>query len=145
MRTRLVIAAAVAATSLASADIAGAMPVNLALKDAAPGQIENVRWHGGWGRGGWGRGGWGRGGWGWGAGGFAAGTLFGSALARPYYGYGYYPYNPAYPAPAYYPPPPGYVAGPGGDVVSYCMQRFRSYDPGSGTYLGFDGARHPYP
>ncbi|MGB8044731.1 MAG: BA14K family protein [Pseudolabrys sp.] len=25
------------------------------------------------------------------------------------------------------------------------MQRFRSYDPGSGTYLGYDGYRHPCP
>jgi BA14K-like protein len=25
------------------------------------------------------------------------------------------------------------------------MQRFRSYDPQSGTYLGYDGQRHPCP
>jgi hypothetical protein len=24
----------------------------------------------------------------------------------------------------------------------YCAQRYRSYDPGSGTYLGYDGYRH---
>jgi len=29
--------------------------------------------------------------------------------------------------------------------VNYCLQRFRSYDPGSGTYLGNDGFRHPCP
>jgi hypothetical protein len=29
--------------------------------------------------------------------------------------------------------------------VAYCMQRFRSYDPRSGTYLGYDGLRHPCP
>ena len=29
--------------------------------------------------------------------------------------------------------------------INYCMQRFRSYDPGSGTYLGNDGYRHPCP
>ncbi|MGA2942170.1 MAG: BA14K family protein [Xanthobacteraceae bacterium] len=23
------------------------------------------------------------------------------------------------------------------------MQRYKSYDPGSGTYLGYDGMRHP--
>ncbi len=28
---------------------------------------------------------------------------------------------------------------------SICMQRFRSYDQGSGTYLGHDGRRHPCP
>ena len=33
----------------------------------------------------------------------------------------------------------------GGDDVAYCRQRFRSYDPGSGTYLGNDGLRHPCP
>lgn len=30
-------------------------------------------------------------------------------------------------------------------TVDYCMRRFRSYDPGSGTYLGYDGLRHPCP
>jgi hypothetical protein len=28
---------------------------------------------------------------------------------------------------------------------AYCAQRFRSYDPASGTYLGLDGYRHPCP
>ncbi|WFU23679.1 BA14K family protein [Bradyrhizobium sp. CB1717] len=28
---------------------------------------------------------------------------------------------------------------------AYCAQRYRSYDPGSGTYLGYDGERHPCP
>jgi hypothetical protein len=63
--------------------------------------------------------GWGyRGGWGWGdvGAGFVAGAVIGGALASPYYGY-----DP------------------------YCMQRFKSYDPRSGTYLGYDGARHPCP
>jgi len=42
--------------------------------------------------------------------------------------------------------PPTYAAGqPGGDPVAYCMQRFRSYDPKTGTYLGNDGQRHPCP
>ncbi len=31
------------------------------------------------------------------------------------------------------------------DAVAYCSQRFRSYDPASGTYLGYDGNRHPCP
>lgn len=31
------------------------------------------------------------------------------------------------------------------DAVQYCVQRFRSYDPQSGTYLGYDGKRHPCP
>jgi hypothetical protein len=29
--------------------------------------------------------------------------------------------------------------------TAYCQQRFRSYDPASGTYLGYDGLRHPCP
>lgn len=28
---------------------------------------------------------------------------------------------------------------------AYCSQRFKSYDPRSGTYLGYDGERHPCP
>ena len=31
------------------------------------------------------------------------------------------------------------------DAVGYCAQRYRSYDPASGTYLGYDGNRHPCP
>jgi hypothetical protein len=92
-------------------------------------------------RGGWGHhhGGWGHRGGGWGVGaGFAAGALLGGALAsRPYYGYG----------PGYYDGDPGYYAAvPGGDRDDvYCSQRFKSYDPASGTYLGYDGLRHPCP
>jgi hypothetical protein len=32
-----------------------------------------------------------------------------------------------------------------GDAVAYCSQRYRSYDPASGTFLGYDGVRHPCP
>ncbi|MDQ2080071.1 BA14K family protein [Xanthobacteraceae bacterium Astr-EGSB] len=76
------------------------------------------------------------GGWGWGAGaGFAAGALLGGALAsRPYYGSGYYSGEP-YAA----------VPGPSPSDVDYCSRRFKSYDPASGTYLGYDGNRHPCP
>ncbi len=108
----------------------------LALKNAAPSTVETVRWAGGWHGGGWHGGGWHRGGWGWGWGGFAAGAVVGSALASPYY-YGYGPYYPYYPPPYYAPPP--------GNAVAYCAQRFRSYDPRTGTYLGLDGLRHPCP
>lgn len=61
--------------------------------------------------------------------GFAAGALLGGVLAsqRPYY-YGGGPY-----------------AYEGGDAVQYCLSRFKSYDPRSGTYLGYDGYRHPCP
>ena len=33
----------------------------------------------------------------------------------------------------------------GGDSSAYCARTFRSYDPASGTYLGYDGLRHPCP
>ncbi len=80
-------------------------------------------WHGGYG-------GWHGGGWGYYGGGFAAGAILGGLLAAPYY----------------YGPPPGYYYGPPpGDEIAYCMQRFKSYDPRSGTYLGYDGYRHPCP
>jgi hypothetical protein len=29
--------------------------------------------------------------------------------------------------------------------ADYCARRYRSYDPYSGTYLGYDGYRHPCP
>ena len=54
---------------------------------------------------------------------------------------GYYGYPPGYYGQAYAVPAP-YI---GGDAVAYCVQRFRSYDPYSGTYLGYDGLRHPCP
>lgn len=79
--------------------------------------------------------GWHHGGWGYGAAGFAAGALIGSAIAAPPYYYGYGP--PAYA----YEPAPGYP----GDAEAYCESRFRSYDPSSGTYMGYDGRRHPCP
>jgi hypothetical protein len=48
--------------------------------------------------------------------------------------------------PGYADGPPGYAGGPpAGDPVASCMQRFRSYDPKTGTYLGNDGQRHSCP
>jgi hypothetical protein len=80
------------------------------------------------------------GGW-WGPGvGFAAGALIGSALApRPYYGPGYY-YGPG---PYAYDVEPEVEVGNGS--IAYCQQRFKSYDVRTGTYLGYDGQRHPCP
>jgi hypothetical protein len=60
-----------------------------------------------------------------------AGALIGGAIIG-----ATQPYGPAYVAPAPY---------IGGDAVAYCVQRFRSYDPYSGTYVGYDGLRHPCP
>ena len=142
---KLAVALLCSASVALSATSASAMPVTAGLKSAAPATTENVRW------------GWRGGGWGWGLGGFAAGAIIGSAIAAPYYYGGYYPYGYYYPpAPAYgYPPPPppaGYYGGPaygaaapvGGDP-SYCAQRYHSYDPATGTFLGYDGQRHPCP
>lgn len=95
------------------------------------------------------------------AGAAAAGLATGAAVAAGDYGYGYDPYyygdNYAY-GPDYYGdsyafdagPAVGFdqpvpVEGPVAGDASYCAQRYRSYDPASGTYLGFDGLRHPCP
>ena len=136
---KLMTAAVIAIAVPLYAGIASAAPVSGAfdIKNAAPSNIENVRYYG-W-RGGWGRGYYG-GGWGVGAG-IAAGALIAGALAAPYY-YGGGPY---YVSPYYYAPAPGYYAEPYDDGVAYCMQRYRSYDPRSGTFLGNDGYRHPCP
>ena len=58
----------------------------------------------------------------------------------------YYGGGPYYAAPAYE-VEPGYYeeGGGGGGGVEYCMRRFRSYDPSSGTYMGYDGQRYPCP
>ena len=37
-----------------------------------------------------------------------------------------------------------YYGEVGGDD-GYCVRTYRSYDPASGTYLGYDGFRHPCP
>jgi hypothetical protein len=103
------------------------------------------------------------------AGAAAAGIATGAAIAAGGYGYGYDPsyygdnyaydsgygdsyaydtgatYNTGIPLVTFDQQAP--VEGPiavAGDA-SYCAQRYRSYDPASGTYLGFDGMRHPCP
>jgi hypothetical protein len=106
-----------------------------ALKGAAPltSETEFVRYRGHRGRG-----------WSVGAG-IAAGALIGGLLAtRPAYPYYYYPgyYYPGYYPPPYYRPAVPYIDD---GAIAYCMQRFKSYDPRSGTYLGYDGYRHPCP
>lgn len=92
------------------------------------------------------------------AGAAVAGVATGAAIAAGGYGYDpyYYGDNYAYDT-GYYGNSYAYDAGPTvafeqpvpaeGPVVdaSYCAQRYRSYDPASGTYLGFDGMRHPCP
>ena len=96
------------------------------------------------------------------AGAIGAGIATGAAIAygsSGYYGDGYYDptygdsyasdygvtYDTGIPLVAYDQPAvveTGPVVAEGVDA-SYCAQRYRSYDPASGTYLGFDGLRHP--
>jgi len=79
--------------------------------------------------------------------GVVAGAAIGTLGTYSYYGPGYYDPN-YYDEPAYDTGvvAPGVAVAPdGGDDVAYCMQQFRSYDPASGTYLGYDGLRHPCP
>jgi hypothetical protein len=92
----------------------------------------------------------------------APGFAFGFGVGPGYYGapyyddyaYAGYPYDSnAYYDDPYYSDTFAYDAGPtvgitvnaGGDDQAYCMQRYRSYDPASGTFLGYDGIRHPCP
>jgi hypothetical protein len=56
--------------------------------------------------------------------GFAAGALIGSAVSG-----------------ANRPAAPGIVNNH--EWLAYCSNRYRSFDPASGTYLGYDGQRHP--
>ncbi len=134
------IAAVALALPIAAASTGNALPATSALALSAPAahattteNITPVYYRGrGWGyRGGY------RGGWGWGGvgAGLAAGALIGGAIAANSYPYGY-----GY-APGYY-AAPAYVEG---DGVAYCMRRYRSYDPRSGTYLNYDGNRYPCP
>jgi BA14K-like protein len=131
-------ASLLAGASVAAISQSVAAPVGQPLAMSAPNSTltQQVYWRGR--------------GWGWGPGpffgGLAAGAIIGGALAAPYsYGPYYGPYyGPAYAPPPGYAPPPAYGPPPG-DAVAYCMQRYRSYDPNSGTFLGYDGNRHPCP
>jgi hypothetical protein len=58
--------------------------------------------------------------------GFGAGVLLGSALT----------------APRYYAPAPRYYAPAYGNRDAYCAQKYRSYNPYTGTYTGYDGRQH---
>jgi hypothetical protein len=113
--------------------IAGAASVSLQPATAAPLTVDRslatsaatpqpVRWrhYGGWRHHGWHRG-WRRGYYGPGAvvGGLAAGAIIGGAIAN--------------------------SQARAGNNDAYCFNRFKSYDPASGTYLGYDGSRHPCP
>jgi BA14K-like protein len=59
----------------------------------------------------------------WGWWGVPLGLGLGLALTAPYYG-------------------GGYNNGYGNSHVDYCMRRYRSYDPRTNTFMGYDGYRH---
>lgn len=77
--------------------------------------------------------------------GFAAGAAIGGLGSYAYYGGPYY--DDSYYDDGYYDEGPTVAVVPdvGADSSAYCAQRYRSYDPASGTYLGYDGLRHPCP
>jgi hypothetical protein len=94
-------------------------------------------WGGGYGGGGYG--GWGGGygdGYGYGGAALGLGLLGGAIIGSqyPYYGSGYATYPQAT-----YPQDGGAVSS------ASCASRFKSYNPATGTYLGYDGLRHPCP
>ncbi len=101
----------------------------------------------------------------------ALGIAGGVARAEPWYNPNYSTgsYSPSYSTGGYYHPGfsvkfrypdsdysyystsyynPGYAAGyhtSSDHTAVYCAHRFKSYDPASGTYLGYDGRRRPCP
>lgn len=77
--------------------------------------------------------------------GFAAGAAIGGLGSYAYYGGPYY--DDSYYDDGYYDDGATVAVVPdvGADSSAYCAQRYRSYDPASGTYLGYDGLRHPCP
>jgi hypothetical protein len=87
-----------------------------------------------------------------GGGGFIPGAVAGAVIGGAFASSAYYG-GPGYYAPGYYDDQygndgPVAVQGPAGggdDTVAYCMQTYRSYDPSLGTYVGYDGLRHPCP
>lgn len=112
--------------SLPMAGTASAAPVAKNAISAPAGDFLNVRWRGGWrhhgyyGHRGWRNGYYHRGpGFGPALGGLAAGAIIGGAIAN--------------------------SNAQAANSDAYCSRRFRSYDPASGTYLGYDGNRHPCP
>lgn len=71
-----------------------------------------------------------------GAAGFAIGTLFGHVAAHPRYHRRVY-VAPAY-VPAYYVGRPGYY-----DWIAFCSAKYRSFNPATGLFVGYDGRYHP--
>jgi hypothetical protein len=121
--TALIAAAVLTAATLTPAT-AAPVPSSIAtLKSAVTNPVSEVRWRGHRGNGGAV------------AAGIIGGLVLGGIIASSRRG-------PAY----YYGPPPPYARGyydPDYEAwLDYCFSRYRSFDPRSGTYLGYDGRRH---
>ena len=146
LTTALLVAASISLISKSAS--ATTIPGAMAIQGVPSGYVYDVGWRRGRGLG-------------VGAG-IVGGVVIGRALAAPYYDAPYDPYlydddpGRSYYVDRYYDPGPAYDAAPYRrapayadpdyvDVEDYCIQRFRSYDPESGTYLGYDGYRHPCP
>lgn len=89
-------------------------------------------------------------GFGWGVGGLAAGLIGGAVAAAtsPLWAPGYYDYYPGYawgPGYTYDYVAPGPVVAATGGNVAWCEARYRSYNPATGMFLGYDGQYHPCP
>lgn len=70
--------------------------------------------------------------------GFGIGAIVGSALTpREVYVAPPPPPRPTYYTPAGYGPPPWTP-----DWYTYCYSRYRTFDPNSGTFIGYDGYEH---
>jgi hypothetical protein len=127
------VVAVLAACGAASSDAARAMPLAaVAVEDAAGAGATPVWYYREWGY----------------------GPVYAEEDEAPRYyrPYRYYYYDdaPAYGyvrryredyVPRYYRTP--VIHGP--DMTDYCASRYRSWDPETGTYLGYDGYRHPCP
>jgi hypothetical protein len=125
MSSKILAAALMAASASWLIAPAAAAPLSssLGLRNTVAPSVETVQYRRGW-RGGY----------------YRHGAIVGGAVLGATHPYGYDRYDSSYDY------APGYVAPyAGGNEVDYCQQRFRSYDPASGTYLGFDGLRHPCP
>lgn len=150
MRKILTLLAATAVAGVAAASGAQAQALRPAMPAVEESGVTNVQWRRGWGPGpgpGWGpRPGWGpgpyyyRGGCGWGGcnnngAAVAAGIIGGLALGAAAASIAQANQPPA----VVYAPPPG--VNP--NWIAYCSAKYRSFDPATGTYLGYDGLRHP--
>lgn len=120
MSARVLGAALIASTVISAPAISAPLRADAGLSNAAPVAAESIqyrRWHGGRGYGYHHH----RGGGGALIGGLAAGAIIGGAIAA------------------------GQANAAAQQNAAYCAQRYRSYDPASGTYLNNNGNRYPCP